>query len=183
MSGSNVYWLCDKTQLKLGREQIAYGQKIPDELLRKIHPKTLEKLKDDKKIGSLPTPGRIPGAAELQRKIGELETVVSDQKNQAARVPGLEEELKATKEKSGDVVKKKDGEINVLTTTIEGLREDLANRDKELTSATALAEKSTTLEDENAKLKEDALNATASLKKKDDDIAKLQEDLKKAKKG
>ena len=194
MSGSNIYWLDDKSELSIGKGQsVAYGQKIPEDILKKIHPKTLERLQNDKLIGSLPTPGRIAGAADLQRKIGELEETVRSQAEQAGKVVGLEEELIKSKDDAAKAVERANGQLNVVGAENTTLKAEVETLTKERDEAVARASNASDLERENKKLEEDAVAAASSLETlkknhsdamaaKSEDIKQLKADLKAAKK-
>ena len=190
MSSSNGYWLDQDSQLKIGKESVAYGEEIPDHIMKKIHPKTLDMLTADNKIGSMPKPGRVPGQAEFTRKIEEQEKIINSQKKQAAQAVGMREELDATKLKLGEIVKEKDGQMNGLKIENGGLREQIDEKDKEIkklkeTSAdveqlqTAMKTLAGTVDEKDAEIK----TLTEKNKKANADNKKLEADLAKAKAG
>jgi len=175
---TNAYWLDEKFQLKIGKKSIAYGEEIPEAMMKKIHPATLDKLRAENKIGSMPKPGRLPGSAEHLRKIKELEDIVVKQKKQAALVPGLQEELGKTKDALGEIAKKLNGQMNGLKVENDGLREQLETKDKEITSMKESADKVESLEKDIVDLKasgEDKDKANATLK---ESVKILEEDKK-----
>ena len=87
---TNAYWLDEKTQLTINKKSVAYGEEIPEDMLRKIDPKSLEIFQKNGQIGSsMPKPGRLPGQAEYMRQIETLEKTVKSQSKQAAQAAGL----------------------------------------------------------------------------------------------
>ena len=130
---TNAYWLDEKTQLTINKKSVAYGEEIPEDMLRKIDPKSLEIFQKNGQIGSsMPKPGRLPGQAEYMRQIETLEKTVKSQSKQAAQAAGLKEELDATKKTLGEMVKTKDGQMNGLKIENGGLREQIEDKDKEI---------------------------------------------------